>query len=75
MTTTNTPDDWGVLPVTAAIEIDDVRYSHTEGVSALIWQTGGDDFRAFVRETALDRLGAHLARSLPVTITDPPDRE
>lgn len=66
------PADWGVLPVTAEIEIDGVRHSYTEGVTALTWQAGGEDFRAHVRETVLDRLGAHLARTLPVTITEPP---
>lgn len=60
-----------IVPVTATITIDGVRYSHTEGVSSDNWTNGGDEYRDMVRTTVRDRLGLCLARELPVTVTDP----
>jgi hypothetical protein len=62
---------FGIVPVTATITIDGVRYSHTEGVSADSWTNAGEDFRDAVRATARDRLGHCLTRELPVTIIEP----
>jgi len=59
-----------ITTVTAAITIDGVRYSHTEGVSTQAWEAGGDHFRELVRSGARDRLGLHLAEQLPVTLTE-----
>lgn len=75
MTATPTPPDMGLVAVTAEITIGDIRYSHTEGVAAHSWRTGGDDFREMVRATARAGLGHCLVRELPVTITDPPADE
>ncbi|MFJ4627122.1 hypothetical protein [Streptomyces sp. NPDC088847] len=69
------PGDTGIVAVTAEITLDGTRYSHTEGVTAHSWRTGGDDFREMVRTTARDCLGHGLVRELPVTITDPPADE
>jgi hypothetical protein len=65
----------GIVSVTAAITLGEVRYSHTEGVSAHHWRDGSEEFRDMVRATARDRLGHCLVRELPVEITEPPANE
>lgn len=54
----------------AEIEIDDVRYSHHYAIPARSWEIADDHMREAFRELAREKLGRHLAETLPITITE-----
>jgi len=54
----------------AEIELGDVRYSHHHAIPARSWEVADDDTREVFRDQARERLGQHLAETLPITITE-----
>ncbi|MFE2712276.1 hypothetical protein ACFXKI_09865 [Streptomyces mirabilis] len=57
------------VAITAVIELDGVRYSHTYGIPARSWAVADEHTREVFREGAREGLGQHLAETLPITIT------
>lgn len=57
------------VALTAVIELDGVRYSHTYGVPARSWAVADEHMRDAFRQGACEGLAQHLAETLPITIT------
>ena len=57
------------VAITAEIEIDGVRYSHTYGIPARSWAVADEHMRKVFRDGAREGLAQHLAATLPIEIT------